>query len=105
MSRVFLLALAIGLSSFCAARSLPASLRPGADIFVVWDCLPQWTGEVVGQMVGAQLGPCYGERLKIRADLRHGWAEVIDVSDGSVWTVNLSRAIAVQRVIQQVPAD
>lgn len=99
------------LASGCATRAtvqtLPSDIRAGAEVFVVWDCLPQWSGELVGQMVNAPgaLGPCYGERLKILTVLREGWVEATDLSDGTVWMVNLSRAMAVQPVQARVRTD
>ena len=100
------------LFSGCAARAsapttLPSDIRAGAEVFVAWDCLPQWSAEIVGQMVNAagQLGPCYGERLKILTVLRDGWVEAADASDGSVWMVNLRRAMAVQPVRPSLKAD
>lgn len=102
--------MAAALLTGCAARTavtLPSSVRAGADIVVVWDCLPQWGPEIVGQIVGVpgQLGPCYGERLTIRAVLGGGWVEGIDRTDGSVWLVNLQRAMAVQPAQRSIRAD
>lgn len=98
--------------SGCAARTssvstLPSDVRAGAEVWVVWDCLPLWVPQIVGQMADTpgQLGPCYGERLKILTVLQDGWVEAADATDGSVWLVNLRRAMAVQSVQGRVRAD
>lgn len=99
------------LTSGCAARAaaptLPSDVRAGAEVLIIWDCLPRWSAEIVGQFVSAPtpLSPCYGERVKILTVLRDGWVEAEDSFDGTVWFVNLRRAMAVQPVQARVRTD
>lgn len=77
---------------------------------IAWDCAPSWAavassvgpdGQPAGthQVLIQSSSGCYAERLKVRTLRRDGWVTVIDISDGTEWTINPPRAMAVREYI------
>ena len=62
----------------------------GQSIFVVWDCFPQWTAEMVSQANGGGVNPCFTELLRVVFPWANGWITVED-EQGQSWNVNSAR--------------